>query len=150
MQLKYTQKGAAMVEFALVLPLFLVMVFGIIEFGLLLFDEAVITNASREAARSAIAFRNPKLTIVDIQAVANNYTGSHLISFGSGASSTVTASPLPSPTTNPITATAGANITVTVSYPYTFLVFGNLLHLLSGGSIANPLTLSATTVMKNE
>ena len=45
------QRGAAAVEFAIVLPLLLVFVFGIIEFGFLLYDKAVITNASREGAR---------------------------------------------------------------------------------------------------
>ncbi|MFZ2171118.1 MAG: TadE/TadG family type IV pilus assembly protein [Methylococcaceae bacterium] len=140
------QKGAAMVEFAIVLPLFIVLVFGIIEFSLMLFDQAVITNASREAARSAIAFRNPKLTIAQIKDVAINYCSTHLISFGAGAIPSVDILPKPSPLTDPITNTAGASITTTVTYPYNFLVFSGL----TGGLIDNPKTLSATTVMNNE
>jgi Flp pilus assembly protein TadG len=143
------QKGAAMVEFALVIPLFLVLAFGIIEFSLMLYDQAVITNASREAARSAIAFRNPKLTITQIQAVADNYCGTHLIKFGGGTSQNVTVTPVPAPATNPITGTAGTSITVTVTYPYNFLIIGALLDILTGGSFAAP-PLSATTVMNNE
>ena len=42
------QDGATVVEFALVLPLLVVFIFGIIEFSLLLYNKAMITNASRE------------------------------------------------------------------------------------------------------
>ncbi len=48
--------GASAVEFALVLPVLMLLTFGIIEFGVLLFDKAVITNASREGARMGIVF----------------------------------------------------------------------------------------------
>lgn len=44
-------KGQGLVEFALVLPLLLMLIFGIIEFGRLLFVYAAVNTASREAAR---------------------------------------------------------------------------------------------------
>ncbi len=47
-----SENGASAVEFALVLPLLLVLVFGIIEFSIFLYDKAVITNASREGAQA--------------------------------------------------------------------------------------------------
>ena len=40
------QKGVAAVEFAIILPVLMIIIFGIIEFGLLLYDKQVITNAS--------------------------------------------------------------------------------------------------------
>jgi Flp pilus assembly protein TadG len=40
-------KGAVAVEFALVLPLFLLMVFGTIDFGYFLYVSEVVTNAAR-------------------------------------------------------------------------------------------------------
>ena len=43
--------GQGMVEFAMILPLLLVLVFGIIEFGRLLFVYSAVLTASREAAR---------------------------------------------------------------------------------------------------
>ncbi len=43
-----------MVEFAIVLPLLLILVFGVVEFGVMFYDKAVITNASREGARAGI------------------------------------------------------------------------------------------------
>ena len=55
------QRGASAVEFALVLPVLVIMVFGIIEFGIVFYNKAVITNACREAARAAIVYRSPVL-----------------------------------------------------------------------------------------
>jgi Flp pilus assembly protein TadG len=44
-------RGAAAVEFALILPLLLLLVFGIVEFGLLLNKQVSVSNAAREGAR---------------------------------------------------------------------------------------------------
>ncbi|RLB94544.1 MAG: hypothetical protein DRH76_09170, partial [Deltaproteobacteria bacterium] len=49
--------GGALVEFAIVMPLLLLIVGGIIEFGLLYYNKQVITNASREGARAATSYR---------------------------------------------------------------------------------------------
>ena len=47
-------RGQSLVEFALVLPLFLLLVFGILDLGLAVFSYNSITNAAREGARLAI------------------------------------------------------------------------------------------------
>lgn len=47
------QKGQSIVETALVLPIIILILTGIIDFGLLFNNYLVITNASREAARNA-------------------------------------------------------------------------------------------------
>ncbi|WP_234824939.1 TadE/TadG family type IV pilus assembly protein [Cupriavidus necator] len=133
------QKGVAAVEFALVLPLFLLITFGIIEFSLALYDQAVITNASREAARYGIVLTKP--SALQIQQVATNYCSNHLISFGTGGNTC--------PSGNITVAGDGGQygtpLTVTVKYQFTPLALGNLISPLSGA-----LSLSATTVMYNE
>lgn len=43
--------GAAAVEFAIILPLFLILIGGIIDFGRLFYAEIIVANASREGAR---------------------------------------------------------------------------------------------------
>lgn len=48
------QEGAALVEFALILPLFLLLVFGIMEAGWLFAQQVEIRNAAREGARLAV------------------------------------------------------------------------------------------------
>jgi len=45
-------RGAAAVEFALVLPLLLILIFGIIDFGRLLNTKITLTEAAREGARA--------------------------------------------------------------------------------------------------
>ncbi len=47
------QRGAALVEFALVSTLLFLLLFGIIEIGLILGDQTQVGQAAREAARSA-------------------------------------------------------------------------------------------------
>ncbi len=47
-------RGASAVEFALVVPLLLVLVFGIINFGILFSQQLSINNAVREGARRAV------------------------------------------------------------------------------------------------
>ena len=81
------QKGAAAVEFAIVLPLLVSLVFGIIDFGLLLNNKQVITNASREGARTGIVNRDPMFRFqtgdpVDVSNVVSNWLGDRLVTFG--------------------------------------------------------------------
>lgn len=47
------EKGQSMVEFALVLPVLILVVFGIIDFGWLFFNKLAIENGAREGARYA-------------------------------------------------------------------------------------------------
>ncbi|MEJ2758554.1 MAG: pilus assembly protein, partial [Anaerolineales bacterium] len=52
------KQGQAMVEFAIVLPVVLMIVFGIIEVGFLLFTYSSVNSAAREAARYGIAIED--------------------------------------------------------------------------------------------
>jgi Flp pilus assembly protein TadG len=145
------QKGASAVEFAIVLPLLLAFVFGIIEFGILLYDKAVITNASREGARTAVLFHMnvSKESIPypagEVITMVQSYTSNRLINF-SGAT--------PSVTVSAVTPSAGVNYrTVTVTYGYSFLLLPNVLGTLWGvNSVTMPGTipLSAATTMRME
>jgi Flp pilus assembly pilin Flp len=78
------QKGATAVEFAIILPLLLLLIFGIIEFGLFLFNRHVITNAVREATRAGIVIRIPRLSNDEIETIARNYCEQYLVTFGAG------------------------------------------------------------------
>ena len=52
------QRGTETVEFALAASLIFMLLFGIIEFSLALFDKATLANASREGARIGILYRD--------------------------------------------------------------------------------------------
>ena len=58
--------GQAMVEFALVVPIFLLLVIGVIEFGRAWNLQQTITDAAREGARRAVVF-DPTLTVAEVQ-----------------------------------------------------------------------------------
>jgi Flp pilus assembly protein TadG len=48
------EEGQDTLEYALVLPLLLLLVFGIVDFGIVVFDYNTVANAAREGARAAI------------------------------------------------------------------------------------------------
>ena len=78
------QKGAALVEFAIVLFLLVFLVFGAVEFGLLYYNKQIITNASREGARAGIiAYGREDYYKTDqqIRDIVKNYCINHLITF---------------------------------------------------------------------
>jgi len=128
--------GQALVEFALVVPLLIILIFGIIEFGVLLYDKAVITNASREGARYGIVLRQTRYTKAEIEAVAQSYCQNHLVTFVG------TSVPVANATFT--TQNFGDPLSVQVSYNYAFLVLPKFLGL------GQTLNLQATTVMKYE
>ncbi len=133
------QKGAAAVEFAIIAPLLFAIIFGIIEFSLLLYDKAVITNASREGARYGILWGTNRPTDAEIVAKVDSYTTNRLSTFGTMVSPTTTISR---------TGTGidpGDALTVTVVYNYDFLLLPNFVNTLS-----NVTTLNAVTVMRME
>lgn len=155
-----SEKGVSAIEFALIAPLLFVLTFGIIEFGILLFDKAVVTNASREGARKAVLYNTPlPYTVPEIEAVVNNYTSNYLISLGSPtAVSSIDVkcydpddptTPLPPPCTDPARPLTHFDAKVTVTYPYSFLVFSNIIKLV-GGNITNTLPIKGETRMRME
>jgi len=137
-RLRRSQRGAALVEFALILPCLLLLLFGIIEFSIALYDKAVITNASREAARAGIVYAVPQLTVAQIESVATSYCISNLITFGSAASPSVSV-------TQSSGTSTGNPLTVTVSYTFGGMVLGK-----SFNPVPNALQLTASTTMNYE
>ena len=134
-----SEKGAAAIEFAIVLPVLVLLIAGIMEFSILLYDQAVITNASREGARAGIVFSHPNLiSDAEIQAVVNNYCAGNMITFGAASGATTSVSRAGS-------GSAGDSMTVSVNYHYDFLVIPNFLSGLAGG-----INLAGQTVMRME
>ena len=137
---KLNSQGAAAIEFAIVLPVLVALLFGIIEFSLLFYDKAVITNASREGARFGTLFvetGNPPVVCDDIKGVIDAYVADRLITFGGATAVTTDCGVLPT--------TPGGDLTVTVSYPYDYLVLPGFVPGLNAG-----VTLTAQTVMRKE
>ncbi len=141
--------GQAVVEFAFVAPLLCILLLGILEFGVLLYDKAVITNASREGARAGIVFQGDtngnfvEHPLSEIETVVRSYLLRNLITFGRTPDITVLA---------PTTGTSPSNhdfpgsgyITVTVTYHHTYLALPNFL------GWGNAIDIAAETIMRLE
>ena len=132
------QKGSAAVEFALVLPVLVVFVLGIVEFSLALYDKAVITNASREGARAGIVFGDPPLTDGEISGIVGNYCQNRLITFGTPTQVTTTV-------VREGSGASGDDLTVQVQYQYQFLAIPRFITGITGG-----IQLDAQTIMRME
>ena len=133
------QRGAAVVEFALILPILLALLVGGIDASLALYDKAVITNASREGARAGIVARNPPVSHQDILNVVNAYAKPALVSFGANtADPTVSIQKVTPLNSDPF-------LKVTVSYTFQGIGLGSLLQ-----SLGQPMVLQATTAMVYE
>ncbi len=106
------ESGAALVEFALVVGLFVFILYGLISFGMILAQKQKITNAAAEAARSAVGESS------DLNAI-NVATARVTKLLGAPGSYKIGPDPAGKPTVTACTAPAvGSCITVTITYDY--------------------------------
>ena len=134
-----SQRGASAVEFAVIAPLFIALLFGIVEFGMILYTNGMLAHAGREGARFGVVYCNPRRSDSDIQNVVQGYLNR------TGLTSTATIAitpPLGSRTT-------GTNLNVTVNYTYRFMVLPRDINDYLSGKMSN-LNLTAATVMRME
>lgn len=137
-RLAANERGVVALEFVLVFPFLMTLLFGIVDASLLLCDKAVITNAAREAARAGVVVRVPQLGTDAIKNVALSYAQDNLVTGGTATAPVVTVDQ--SAGTAP-----GDPLKVTVDYTYQGLVLGSAFSSLTG-----PVTVSATAVMNYE
>ncbi len=117
------ERGSELIEFAILFPLLLLIVSGMVDMGFLFQTYEVVTNAAREGARIAIL---PNYTTNDVQ----NRVASYIAASG-------LAQTFPPPTVNAITVTlpSGATISayeVTVTYPHTFALLAPIAKYFGG------------------
>jgi Flp pilus assembly protein TadG len=124
------RRGVAAVEFAIVAPLFFLLVIGIVEVGRAMMVQQLLINASRVGARRAITLSSSEQAVVD--AVEEYATGVGV----EGLS--VEVSP------DPATAAAGAAITVDVEINYSEVSWLPAPWFMGGKQ------LTATSVMRKE
>jgi hypothetical protein len=144
------QRGAMAIETALLFPLLVLLLFGMIEFGLLVYNRQVLTNASREGARAGIVQDDPanRPTGADIGIVVDEYCGfcdgcrKRLITFGSALPLTAVEVGGTDCMGSPCCAKFAEVLEVRVTYQYEFLVLTNFGF--------GPIDLVARTLMKCE
>src|SRR5262245_20734165 len=126
------RRGAALVEFAVIAPIFLTLVGGMIELGRAIVVAQILTNASREGAR--IAGYSTTTSASTVTSAVNTFLTNEGVS---GATTTISPSSLSS-------VADGSQVSVTVSIPYSSVSWLPKPFFLGGT------TLSATTVMCRE
>jgi Flp pilus assembly protein TadG len=144
-RLRGNERGAELIEFALVLPLLLAMLAGIVDFGRMFQRLEVTTNAAREGARLASL---PGYSQTDVQNRVRTYMNEG-IRAGAGAQTTVTRTFV-----NITPGGGGAQFQaaqVVVSYSDSYLILGPIVTLVGGNaSTFSSVTLSATSTMRME
>jgi Flp pilus assembly protein TadG len=138
-----SERGAAIIETALTLPIVFLVSVGIFEFGRAYQTWQVITNAAREGARVAVL---SGMSNGDVETRVRSYMSSGQLSGASSAGVTVNRNAsLPIGT---VTATASQ---VTVNYPFQFVVLQPVANLVvSGSTLGAPITMTASAEMRNE
>lgn len=132
-------RGSAVLEFAIVVPVLLLLLIGIIEVCLMTYDEAIINMVSREGARYGTIYRGTSFATLDAtKKYTENLLNNYLVSFSSASPVSVTV------TSSNSSPKSGDELTVTVSYTYT----GLLLYVLIGQPKMQ--TFSSTTTMSYE
>ena len=142
------KRGQSLVEFALILPVMIILVFGIIDFGMGLRSYISLTNATREGGRFAAIGNSAGAYPADCDGISNTtvigrvcYTmeGLALADIGTvGVSYPDGQSP-------------GNSVIVSADYTYNYSTpIGDIIDFFSGGTFPDSLSLSTSTDMRLE
>ena len=123
--------GASAVEFAVVSPVFFLVVLGIIEFGRMIMVQQVITNAAREGARIAVL---DSATAGKVTGRVNDY-----LSAANIGSAQIIITP-----STPTAAKFDEPVSVEVRVPF------DAVNLLSKSFMSEGMTLTAESIMRRE
>ncbi len=122
----HNDSGAAAVELAIILPLLILIIAGIIDFGRAYFTQVTLTNAAREGARAAVMM----VSAADVQA------------------RTLAAIPEPLKSTSVVSAgscgAAGGDVVVEVSTNFDWIILEPIMNFFGGSNLPPDLESSAT------
>jgi len=134
-----SQRGAALVEAAMTIPILLLIAVGIFEFGRAYQFWQVLTNAAREGARVAVT---PNATAGDAQTTALTYMNAGGVTGCTAACIAVNQN---------VALPKGTATNVTIQYPFSFILIQPVAALVTGtNSMTGSLTMTATATMRNE
>ncbi len=136
-----SQKGAALVEAAITIPIILLISVGIFEFGRAYQTWQVLTNAAREGARLAVINGS---TDADVTARVRNYMQAGSLDNYSTATITIQRA----------VALTGADTAsqIQINYPFQFMVLNPVVRLIapSDTTTGAPITMQSSALMRNE
>jgi Flp pilus assembly protein TadG len=137
------QRGQALIETALTLPIVLVISISIFEFGRALQVWQLLTNAAREGARVAVL---PGSTPDVVKQRALDYMAAGGLQNRALNQINVQSNAQIIMSGNPVSASQ-----VTISYPFNFMLLNPIMQLIVRGSrVGAPITMTASALMRNE
>jgi Flp pilus assembly protein TadG len=139
-RLRKTEFGQALVEFTLILPIFLLLLFSLVDFGRGFYTWLLVTNAAREGARIA-AVQSDAATVQTriYESFCKNYP----------SDCGLDPAKLTTTKTN-IQGSRGTAVQIDLSYDFEFATpIGEILKVVSGGNITAP-TITAHSSMRLE
>ena len=137
----HSEKGAALIEAAITVPIILLISVGIFEFGRAYQTWQVLTNASREGARLAVIEGS---TDTEVRKRVTDY-------LTAGGLKTLTDDKIAVDRAVALTATSSGS-RITINYPFEFMVLNPGVRLIAPADkkTGAPITMAAATVMRNE
>jgi Flp pilus assembly protein TadG len=123
-----SEHGQTAVEFALIAPVLLLLLLGIVQGGIVFHNYLTVTDAARAASRQAIEARVSNVTQSDVQQTA--WSAAPDLDHSKMAVS------LTDPT-DPTFNTGGSQVIVTVTYPYSINVLGIVV---ASGNLTSQMT----------
>ncbi len=137
--LRRNQRGAALLETAITIPIILLVSVGIFEFGRAYQTWQVLTNAAREGARVAILM---EASDTQVLTTVRSYMTAGGLANAATANIVLTRNV-------PMGSTTASK--VTVNYPFQFMVLNPVIRLVSRSSKAGqPITMQSVATMRNE
>ncbi|KPJ50401.1 MAG: hypothetical protein AMJ38_01880 [Dehalococcoidia bacterium DG_22] len=128
------ERGQSLVEFALVLPIFLLVLFAIVDFGMAFHAWITVTNSAREGARLGAVRASATDVEQRVRDTADSLNEDDLLVTVTNAEGD-----------------PGESVVVDVSYGYSLITpLADIVSMMSGGSISDSLTLSSTADMRLE
>jgi len=146
------EKGVAALEFAIVLPVLVLLALGICQFGILFYNQQVIINASREAARAGIVQRTDDVTgdplaneVIEsmLDDIVQNYVSGRLITFGGGGGTPLVES-------DGVNGDFGNDLWVTVTYNYQFFAGASFFGLTPDYTLTGETHMNMEQVLSSE
>jgi Flp pilus assembly protein TadG len=127
------EKGQNLVEFAMVVPIFLILVFAIVDFGMGFHAWITVTNAAREGARIGAVGADQATIEAKVESSAGSLNDENMTITVVNAQGT-----------------AGETVTVTVDYEYQMITPLSSALGLIGGSFGDTIDFEATSKMRLE
>ena len=141
-----TSRGQSLAELSLTLPILLILVFGIIDFGLGMRSYISLANSVREGARFA-SVGNEAGVPADCDGVTNNTVYGRVCITSGG----LDLNELSPSVTYPSGISPGNSVIVAADYTYNFVTpLGDMLDFFSGGTFPTTISLSSSTDMRLE